>query len=60
VKRGTIFAMITITGWVSAHFICQWLFGAGDWATAIERSFFTATAQVALWAMLRGELKAGI
>jgi hypothetical protein len=55
-KSGTVITIGVILGWVAAHFIYQWLFGAQNWSAAIERSFFTTIAQIALWLALRRDL----
>jgi hypothetical protein len=56
-KRGTVFTLFIIFGWVSGHFTYQWLFGSQDWQVAIGRSYFTTIAQLMLWWALRSELK---
>lgn len=56
-KQSTWLTLSVTLGWIASHFIYQAVFGAPDWAAAVERSYFTFIGQWALWIFLRGQFK---
>lgn len=55
--HGTSKTIACALGWVVAHFLYQFTFGGGDYAIALDRSFFSLAVIAGVWWLVRGEFK---